>query len=69
MIRKKTILMMRFEDTRVNLLEVTEIFSSGFVNSVKYDILQDRRVVKSGIRSKEIAAMEMRDLMFRKMVY
>lgn len=49
--------MMRFEDSRVNLIEVTEVFSSGFVNSVRYDILQDRRVVKSGIRSKNLAVM------------
>lgn len=61
----KTILLVRFNSTRVQLLEVTNLADSGFEKHVTYNILQDRKVIRSGMWSRTAAIFEVRQLIFK----
>ena len=56
MITKKTILLVRFGGHRIQLVENSENFNAS--TFVIYDILQDRKVVRSRIGNKASAAWE-----------
>ena len=58
----KTILLVRFASSRVQLIEVTDLAWDGRPKHVTYDILQDRKVIKSRMWSKWEAVLLMRDI-------